>query len=108
MVGAYRLGRGKAKALIDRRTKYPGNAAINIIVWSVPKNKGFPEGIKYSYTLVIKGERVLGYDNSEGKGHHKHFFGREEKIHFTAGMELRKRFLKEADEIRRMMHNESD
>ena len=46
------------------------------------KSDDFPEGIKYSCVLIENGERVLGYDNERGKGHHKHFQGKEVRIDF--------------------------
>ena len=32
-----------------------------------------PFGIKYSVVYIKDGKRVLGYDNAEGKGDHKHY-----------------------------------
>ncbi|MGA2468921.1 MAG: DUF6516 family protein [Thermodesulfobacteriota bacterium] len=36
-----------------------------------------PHGLKYSFAYVANGERVVGYDNAEGKGDHKHYMGKE-------------------------------
>ena len=44
--------------------------------------------------------RMLGYDNAEGKGHHRHEWGRQEPFEFETLEKLVERFLKESGEIR--------
>ena len=53
-------------------------------VWKVPESKDYPEGIKYSLYLVLKGtgEIVVGYDNHKPKGHHFHKHGKEKSYNF--------------------------
>lgn len=46
-------------------------------------SKAKPEGYKYSMVLIINGERTLGYDNAEGKGHHRHYRKKEHPYSFT-------------------------
>jgi len=48
-----------------------------IKIWRVPRSKDKPHGLKYSLAYIVGGERVVGYDNSEGKGDHRHFRGEE-------------------------------
>lgn len=62
-----------AKVLIPKQRKLTkkGNI-ISIVAWSVPKSKEYKEGINYSFQLVHKNKRVLGYDNNTSEGHHKH------------------------------------
>jgi len=55
-----------------------------IKVWSVPKSQEKPEGYKYSMVWIVKGQRIIGYDNAEGKGHHRHYGGKEEPYKFTS------------------------
>ncbi len=45
---------------------------VEIKIWKVPRSEEYPEGFKYSLVYVRKGKRVLGYDNYQGHGHHKH------------------------------------
>lgn len=33
---------------------------------------------------IVNGRRVIGYDNAEGKGHHRHFRGKEEPYRFSS------------------------
>ena len=54
--------------------------------------------IRRKYSLVYldaKGRRVLGYDNAEGKGHHKHEGGIEVSVKFDSLGELEELFLTE-------------
>ncbi|MBI4827628.1 MAG: hypothetical protein HY804_02260 [Nitrospinae bacterium] len=54
-----------------------------IKIWSVRMSKEKPEGYKYSMVWIVKGQRIIGYDNAEGKGHHRHYRGMEEPYIFT-------------------------
>ncbi|MFX0142140.1 MAG: DUF6516 family protein [Candidatus Hodarchaeota archaeon] len=47
-------------------------------IWMVKKSQRFPIGYKYSLIYIKNGERVIGYDNAEGKGDHRHFCNNEE------------------------------
>ena len=38
----------------------------------MPVSKEKPNGYKYSLVYIVNGERMIGYDNAEGKGDHKH------------------------------------
>ena len=83
---------------------------VLIRVWLVPKDKRFPSGIKYSLTFLFKGERVLAYDNHEGKGHHRHEREKEEpNLFFGSEMNLQdvdqlvRVFWKEVTEIKKML-----
>ncbi|HLE08781.1 MAG TPA: DUF6516 family protein [Thermodesulfobacteriota bacterium] len=81
-------------------TDEPGNT-VEIKIWKLPKTtKGRPHGYKYSLVYVVNGERVLGYDNSEGKGDHRHYKDREEPCRFTGIDRLFEDFY---DDVRRFM-----
>jgi len=41
---------------------------LEIKIWEVPKSQERPHGLKYSFVYICGTERVVGYDNSEGKG----------------------------------------
>jgi hypothetical protein len=38
--------------------------------------------LKYSFAYIVEGERVIGYDNAEGKGDHRHIQEREYPYEF--------------------------
>lgn len=72
--------------------------------WAVEKSRDFPEGIKYRLVYIHLNKRALGYDNERAKGHHKHWFGREEKYSFTNNKKLRDDFEADIKKIRRVLY----
>jgi len=42
-------------------------------MWKVKSSPNKPHGYKYSLAYIVKGKRVIGYDNAEGKGDHRHY-----------------------------------
>jgi hypothetical protein len=50
---------------------------LEITIWKVPVTKDKPLGIKYSLVYIANNKRVLGYDNGEGKGDHRHIQDKE-------------------------------
>jgi hypothetical protein len=56
---------------------------VEIKVWSVPVTKDKPHGYKYSLVYIKSGERIVGYDNAEGRGDHRHYRGKEEPYEFA-------------------------
>lgn len=61
----------------DRFNDAFGNL-VEIKIWSVPKTKHTPDGVKYSLVYIVNGQRIIGYDNERGKGDHKHIKSRQE------------------------------
>ncbi len=55
---------------------------VEITIWEVPITKDKPHGFKYSMVYIVNNERVIGYDNSEGKGDHRHIRGKEFRYKF--------------------------
>ena len=55
----------------DKITDEQGNT-VEIKMWAVLPSPDKPEGYKYSLVYIVNGQRVIGYDNAEGKGHHRH------------------------------------
>lgn len=41
--------------------------------YTVPKSIHTPYGYKYSLVYVFNGRRLIGYDNHERKGDHRHY-----------------------------------
>ena len=75
---------------------------LEMKAWAVPKVPRTPQGIKYSLVYIDEdGNRVLGYDNAEGKGHHRHEGSGEAVIDFESIEMLAEQFLKEVDVLRR-------
>jgi len=55
----------------DKVTNEQGNT-VEIKLWKVPASLDKPKGYKYSLVYIVEGQRVIGYDNSERKGDHRH------------------------------------
>ncbi|MBF0559835.1 MAG: hypothetical protein HQL08_13765 [Nitrospirae bacterium] len=47
---------------------------VEIKIWQLQApSPDKPHGYKYSMAYIVNGMRVIGYDNSEGKGDHRHY-----------------------------------
>ncbi len=68
---------------------------VEIKIWRVPPSSEKPHGFKYSLVYIVDGKRVVGYDNAEGKGDHRHFYGKEETYSFTTVRKLMADFRKD-------------
>ncbi len=70
--------------------------------WSVEKSRNYPEGIKYSFTLISQGKRVIGYDYNPAEGHHRHYLKRgkltRENYEFKSLDEIFVKFYKDVEE----------
>jgi len=84
----------------DKVTDELGNT-IEIKLWKVPQTPDKPKGYKYSLVYIVEGKRVIGYDNSERKGDHRHSGSREEPYSFTTLRQLADDFLADVEEFKR-------
>lgn len=78
------------KAVELFRTKdHFGHGIVEIVIWRVPEPVPPSEHpYKYRLVYVIKGKRVVGFDNERGKGDHLHPGDREEPYRFTSPQQL--------------------
>ena len=91
----------RAELLFRRKYVYADGAIVEMKVWAVPKAPRTPEGFKYSMVYIDDhGDRILGYDNAEGKGHHRHERRTETPFQFETIDALTEIFLQEVREIR--------
>lgn len=67
---------------------------LDIRVWSVPTTKEHASGVNYSVNYRIGNTPIIRYDNDEGKGDHRHIFGKEESVEFRSYKEIIKEILK--------------
>jgi hypothetical protein len=68
---------------------------VEIKIWSVPASHKRPHGYKYSLVYIKSGNRIVGYDNAEGKGDHRHYGDKEEPYGFQSIEKLFKDFYKD-------------
>ena len=63
--------------LFHRKNILPNGDMVEMKIWQVPEAPDKPHGLKYSLAYIKKGERIVGYDNAESKGDHRHYQGKE-------------------------------
>jgi hypothetical protein len=92
------------KALLVRHVRVIdelGNT-IEIKMWQLPKpTKDKPHGYKYSLVYIVDGERIIGYDNAEGKGDHRHIKGMVEPYKFINLKKLAHDFYRDIERYKR-------
>ncbi len=72
----------KAKLVYHVKEYHADGSIQEIKIWEVTTSKEKPHSLKYSFAYIVEGERVVGYDNAEGKGDHRHIQGREYPYEF--------------------------
>ncbi len=77
-----------------------GDEIVEIKIWQVPMSEDKPHGIRYSVVYNKDGKRLLGYDNAEGKGDHRHYGNNEEPYRFNTIWDLIRDFKKDLKQIR--------
>jgi hypothetical protein len=70
-------------SLILHTKEMKGDEIVEIKLWQVPVAADKPHGVKISLVYVRAGQRLVCYDNAEGKGYHRHFMGAEQPYHFS-------------------------
>jgi hypothetical protein len=68
---------------------------VEIKIWEVPVSQDKPHGYKYSLVYIKGNKRIVGYDNAESKGDHRHYGEREEPYIFKGIDKLFKDFYKD-------------
>jgi len=63
----------KAKLVLHTRYVDEQGGLVEMKVYDVPKTPSTPYGFNYSLVYILKGQRLVGYDNHEHKGDHRHF-----------------------------------
>lgn len=89
----------KAELLIHDKVKDRYGGIIEVKVWSIPKTVDKPHGYKYSMVYIKDGKRVLGYDNAEGKGDHRHYENKESQYKFISIKRLFEDFYTDLKEV---------
>lgn len=73
----------KASLVMHVKLEDEVNNTIEIKIWQLPEpREDKAHGYKYSLVYIVEGERVIGYDNGEGKGDHRHYRETEKPYRF--------------------------
>lgn len=89
----------KAELLVHDKVKDGHGGIIEVKIWLVPESTDKPHGYKYSLVYIRHGRRVLGYDNAEGKGDHRHYGNKAMPYKFTNVKKLFEDFYKDLKEV---------
>ncbi len=93
----------KAKPFIMRKRVFPNRDIIEIKSWHVSKTPDKPHGFKYSLVYIKEGKRIIGYDNAERKGDHRHY---EDKVYHYEFKSIDKLFEDFFNDVRRVRHED--
>lgn len=52
-------------------------------IWEVPISEQYPDGLRYSLFAIQEGKVLVGYDNHQPKGHHRHLGEAQSPYHFS-------------------------
>ncbi len=75
---------------------------MEITIWELPHpQKDKPHGYKYSLAYIVDGVRVVGYDNAEGKGDHRHYGSVQKPYEFQGIDKLFDDFYKDVRRFRK-------
>lgn len=91
----------KAEPFYMFKRGYENGDIIEIKIWRVEQSKDKPHGFKYTLAFIKDGKRVIGYDNGEHKGDHRHYRDREVKYSFRGIENLIRDFF---EDVRRAKH----
>jgi len=86
-----------------RKRVYPNGDIIEIKTWRVSETPDKPHGFKYALVFIREGKRVVGYDNAERKGDHRHYKGKEHPYEFQGIDKLMEDFF---NDVRRARHED--
>ncbi|MBF0565504.1 MAG: hypothetical protein HQK89_09700 [Nitrospirae bacterium] len=91
----------KVELVYHEKKYYQDGSIVEIKIWQVPDTKDKPYGYKYSLVYIVDGERILGYDNAEGKGDHRHYKGNEYSYKFLSIEKLLEDFESDINNLKR-------
>ena len=91
----------KAKLVLHTRYVDEQGGLVEMKAYHVPKTASTPQGFKYSLVYIRGGQRLVGYDNHEHKGDHRHYRASTTPYNFTTVDRLIEAFLRDVDAIKK-------
>ncbi|WP_176231332.1 toxin-antitoxin system TumE family protein [Candidatus Hakubella thermalkaliphila] len=90
----------KAKLIRPNKVYDEDGNIIEVKMWRVDPSSDKFHGYKYSLVYIVGGERVIGYDNGEGRGDHRHYSNRMEPYKFRGLKKLTEDFYRDVERYR--------
>ena len=87
----------KARLIKHVKVREDNGNTIEVKMWQVAASPDKPHGYKYSLAYIVKGKRVIGYDNAEVKGDHRHYRDKVEPYRFKDLRTLTEDFYKDIE-----------
>jgi len=72
----------RAKLVRHVKVREDNGNIIEVKMWQMNPSATKPHDYKYSLVYIVKGKRIIGYDNAEGKGDHRHYGDKTEPYQF--------------------------
>ncbi len=63
----------KTELVFHEKRYFTDGSFQEVKIWKVSESEDKPHGLKYSFAYIVNDERVIGYDNAERKGDHRHY-----------------------------------
>ncbi len=101
VVGWYIIPSVKGTLILHTKVREDTGNIVEVKLWKVHPSKDKPHGYKYSLVYVIENERIIGYDNAEGKGDHRHIRELIEPYHFISLKKLAHDFFRDIERYKR-------
>ena len=90
----------KSELVIYKKVTDELGNTIEIKIWQVRPSADKPHGYKYSLVYIVNDTRVIGYDNAERKGDHRHYGQIEKGYDFKDIDNLLEDFYKDIEKYR--------
>ena len=91
----------RGRKIFHQKKRHPNGSIVEMKIWQVKPDRHRPHGLKYSLAYIEKGKRVIGYDNAERKGDHRHYGQKTEGYKFNDVDRLMDDFLKDVSDWRK-------
>ena len=73
---------------------------LDIKMYAIERSKDNPEGLHYSLVCIRNGKRIIGYDNHQKHGHHKHIGNKTIPYDFEDEWQLLSDFMKDVEKLK--------
>lgn len=87
----------RAKLVNHLKVRDERGNIVETRMWQVSTTPDKPHGYKYSLVYIVNGVRVIGYDNGEGQGDHRHYGDKQQSYNFTTLKQLSRDFLADVE-----------